>query len=102
MEVHCKPDVQAKLEQLARESGRPSGELVEDALLGYFDEVAQTREILDRRFGDLESGRVKPVDGDEAYRLLFPFPAARHRWQGYSAHPRILEGSQGRSVRLGQ
>ena len=31
MEVHFKPDVQAKLEQMARESGRPSDELVEDA-----------------------------------------------------------------------
>jgi predicted transcriptional regulator len=70
MEVHFKPDVQAKLEQMARESGRPSAELVEDALIGYFDEVAHTREMLDRRFDDLESGRVKPIDGEEAYRRL--------------------------------
>jgi hypothetical protein len=26
--------------------------------------------LLDRRFGDLESGRVKPIDGEEAYRRL--------------------------------
>jgi hypothetical protein len=70
MEVHFKPDVQAKLDQMARESGRPSGELVEDAVIGYFDELAHTREMLDRRFDDLESGRVKPVDGEEAYRRL--------------------------------
>ena len=70
MEVHFKPDVQAKLEQMARESGRPSGELVEDAVIGYFDELAHTREMLDRRFDDLESGRVKPVDGEDAYRRL--------------------------------
>lgn len=70
MEVHFKPDVQAKLEQMARESGRPSDELVEDALIGYFDEVARAREMLDRRFDDLESGRVKPIDGEEAYRSL--------------------------------
>jgi predicted transcriptional regulator len=70
MEVHFKPDVQAKLEQMARESGRPSSELVEDAVIGYFDELAHTRELLDRRFGDLESGRVKPIDGEEAYRRL--------------------------------
>ena len=70
MEVHFKPDVQAKLDQMARESGRPSGELVEDAVIGYFDELAHTREMLDRRFDDLESGRVKPIDGDEAYRRL--------------------------------
>ena len=70
MEVHIKPDVQAKLDQMARESGRPSDELVEDAVIGYFDELARTREMLDRRFDDLESGRVKPIDGDEAYRRL--------------------------------
>ena len=70
MEVFFKPDVQAKLEQMARESGRPSNELLEDALAGYFDEVAHTKEILDRRFDDLESGTVKPIDGEEAYRRL--------------------------------
>jgi hypothetical protein len=70
MEVHFKPDVQEKLEQMARESGRPSDDLVEDALIGYFDELAQTREMLDRRFDDLESGREKPIDGEEAYRNL--------------------------------
>ena len=70
MEVHFRPEVQAKLEQMARESGRPSDELVEDAVAGYFDELALTREMLDRRFDELESGRVKPIDGEEAYRRL--------------------------------
>jgi predicted transcriptional regulator len=70
MEVRFKPDVQARLDQMARESGRPSDELVEDAVIGYFDELTHTREMLDRRFDDLESGRVKPVDGEEAYRRL--------------------------------
>jgi hypothetical protein len=70
MEVRFKPDVQTKLDQLARETGLPSDELVEDAVIGYFDELAYTRELLDRRFEDLESGRVQPIDGEEAYRLL--------------------------------
>ena len=39
-------------------------------VIGYFDELAHTREMLDRRFDDLESGRVKPIDGEEAYRCL--------------------------------
>ena len=71
--------MQAKLEQMARESGRPSDELVEDALIGYFDEVADTRATLDRRFDDLESGRVKLIDGQEAYRLLMEKTEARRR-----------------------
>ena len=80
MEVQFKPDVQAKLEQMARESGRPSDELVEDAVVGYFDELTRTREMLDRRFDDLESGRVQPIDGEEAYRrLMEKTEAQRHR-----------------------
>jgi predicted transcriptional regulator len=55
MEVHLTPEVQAKLDQMARESGRRSDELVEDAVIGYFDELAHTREALDRRYDDLES-----------------------------------------------
>src|ERR1019366_5512123 len=65
-----------------KESGPPSHELVEDAVAGYFDELAQTREMLDRRFDDLESGRVKPIDGEEAYRRLMEKTEAqrqRHR-----------------------
>ncbi len=59
MEVQLKPDRQAKLEQMAH-----------------------TPEMLDRRFDDLESGRVKPIDGEEAYRRLMEKTEAqrqRHR-----------------------
>jgi len=62
--------VQAKLDQLARENGRPSAELLEDAVIGYFDELAYTREMLDRRFDDLESGSVKLIPGDEVKARL--------------------------------
>jgi predicted transcriptional regulator len=79
MEVHLAPDVQAKLEQLARDTGRPSNELVEDAVIGLFDELAHTREMLDRRYDDLESGRVKPIDGEEAYRQLMEKTAQRRQ-----------------------
>lgn len=58
MEVHFTPDTQARLEQMARDSGRRS------------DELAYTREMPDRRYDDLESGRVQPIDGEEAYRHL--------------------------------
>ena len=70
MEVHFRPDVQAKIDQAVRESGRTSNELVEDAVADNLDELANTREMLDRRFDDLESGRVKPIDGEEARRRL--------------------------------
>ena len=79
MEVHFRPDVQAKLEQMARDTGRRSDELVEDAVVGLFDELAFTREMLDRRYDDLESGRVKPIDGEEAYRRLMERTEAQRR-----------------------
>ena len=49
MEVHFAPDLQAKLDKLATETGRSPGELVEDVVAGYFDELARTREMLDGR-----------------------------------------------------
>ena len=79
MEVHFRPDVQAKLDQMAIESGRPSGELVEDALAGYFDELAAAREMLDRRFDDLDSEAVQPIEGEEAYRRLMEATDAHRR-----------------------
>jgi len=79
MEVHFTTDVQSKLEQMARETGRTSEELVEDAVVGYLDELAHTREVLDRRYDDLESGRVVPIDGEEAYRRLMENTEAQRR-----------------------
>jgi hypothetical protein len=34
------------------------------------DEQAQVRDMLDSRYDDLKSGRVKPIDGEEAFSLL--------------------------------
>jgi len=79
MEVHLTPGAQAKLNQLTRDTGRPSDELLEDAVTGLFDELAFTREMLDRRFDDLESGRVRPIDGEEAYRRLMEKTEARRK-----------------------
>jgi predicted DNA-binding protein len=70
MEVHFAPELQAKLEQLATETGRPSGELVEDVVAGYLEELAQTREMLNNRYDDLKSGKVVPVDGEEFFESL--------------------------------
>jgi hypothetical protein len=79
MEVHLAPDVAAKLEQMAKEAGRPSDELVEDAVVGLFYEFASTREMLDRRYDDLEGGRVQLIDGEEAYRRLMEKTEAQRR-----------------------
>jgi len=70
MEVHFNPDLEAKLDQLARETGREMGELVEDIMVGYFEELHQTRELLNSRYDDLKSGRVKPIDGEAFFADL--------------------------------
>lgn len=70
MEVHFNPDLQAKLEKLSSETGRPTDELIEDAVAGYFNELVKTRELLDSRYDDLKSGRVKPIDGEGFFESL--------------------------------
>ena len=66
MEVYFTPETEKKLRDLAAEGGRGTAdELVQDVVEGYFDELAQTREMLNSRYDDLKSGRVKPIPGDE-------------------------------------
>jgi len=38
---------------------------VQDVVEGYFDELAHAHEMLNSRYDDLKSGRVKPIPGDE-------------------------------------
>ena len=70
MEVRFKPDTESRLNELASRSCRPTDELVEGAMAGYLAEVAQVREMLDIRYDDIKSGRVKPIDGEEAFARL--------------------------------
>lgn len=65
MDVHLSPETEKKLSALSLQSGRRTEDLVEDAMAGYLDEVAQVRNVLDRRYDDLISGRVTPIPGDE-------------------------------------
>ena len=78
MDVHLKnPDLQAELDRWVTETGRAPDELVEDAMAGYFDELARTREMLNRRYDDLKSGRVKPISRDEIVAYFREKSAAR-------------------------
>jgi hypothetical protein len=71
MEVHFTPETEKKLKDLAAQSGRGTPDkLVQDVVEGYFDELAQTREMLNSRYDDLKSGRVKPIDGEEFFESL--------------------------------
>ena len=70
MEVQVSAETAKKLNDLAASSGRAPNQIVEDALTGYLEDMAAVRETLDNRYDDLKSGRVKPIDGEEAFRRL--------------------------------
>lgn len=65
MEVHFTPELERKLYELAARSGRPADELVQDAVAGFVDELAGTREMLDARYDDIKNGDVKLIPGEE-------------------------------------
>jgi hypothetical protein len=81
MEIPFTPEVEKKLNDLAAQSGHGNAdELVQNVVEGYFDELAQTRDLLNSRYDDLKSGRVKPIDGEEAFaRLMTKTEAQRNR-----------------------
>jgi hypothetical protein len=53
--------------------------VLQEALVGYFDEVMQARRMLDNRYDQLKSGTVKPLDGKEALARLKAKNAAQRR-----------------------
>jgi len=70
MVVRLKPETESRLQELAATTGRKPEDLVEDAMAGYIAELAQVRKMLDDRYDDLKSGRVAPIDGQEAINQL--------------------------------
>jgi hypothetical protein len=70
MEVHFRPETESRLTDLASKCGRTPDDLLEDALAGYLRAVAEVREMLDGRYDEIKSGRVKPVDGEGFFDCL--------------------------------
>jgi hypothetical protein len=85
MEVHFAPELQAKIDQLVVETGCAPEKLIEDAVAGYFADLVETREMLDSRYVDLKSGRVKPIPGDEVEAHFREKSAAARR----AVHDRV-------------
>jgi hypothetical protein len=82
MEVHFTSETEKKLKELAAQSGRGTpDELVQDVVEGYFDELAHTREMVNKRYDDLKSGKVKPIPGDEVEAYFHEKSAAARRSQ---------------------
>jgi hypothetical protein len=85
--VHFTPEVQAKLEQMARDTGSRSDELVKDVVTDFFDEVTFTRQTIGRRYDDLEGGRVQPVSRDE----LVPTSSKKAQPAAPSVNERVFD-----------
>ncbi|MGC2173444.1 MAG: hypothetical protein WA623_18805 [Candidatus Sulfotelmatobacter sp.] len=68
--MHLRPETESRLQELATKTGRAPNDLIEDAMAAYLQELAQVRDMLDGRYDDLKNGRVKPVDGEEAFAAL--------------------------------
>jgi hypothetical protein len=86
MDVHLtNPDIQAKINRWVAETGRGPDELIEDAIAGYFEELTRTQEMLNSRYDDLKSGRVKAIPGEEVIARLREKSAARRSKQDSSS-----------------
>ena len=70
MVVRLKPETESRLQELAATTGRAPDELIEDAMTGYFAELTQLRNTLDGRYDEIKSGRVQPINGEEAFGKL--------------------------------
>ena len=72
MVVRLSPETEARLQGLTATTGRHPEDLVEDAMTGYLAELSQVHAMLDSRYDDIKSKRVKPIDGEEVFRQLRP------------------------------
>jgi len=82
MDVHFTSETEKKLKDLATQSGRATAdELVRDVVEGYILELSETREMLNNRYDDLKSGKVKAIPGDEVEAHFRDKSAAARRSQ---------------------
>jgi predicted DNA-binding protein len=63
MEVHLSPETESRLQQLAATTGRTPAQLIEETMDGYLKDLESLRSMLDGRYDDIKSGRVKPIEG---------------------------------------
>jgi predicted transcriptional regulator len=70
MVVKLKPETEIRLQQLAKSTGRTPEDLIEDAMVGYLAELSQLKSTLDSRYDEIKSGRVQPIDGEQAFAQL--------------------------------
>ncbi len=78
MEVPFSPDEQTKIDQIASRAGQGAAQFVREVMTSYLEELNEVREMLNTRYDDIQSGRVKPIDGEEAFARLRLKSRERH------------------------
>jgi hypothetical protein len=70
MQVDFTPELQAQLDKLATDAGHRTDELVREVMSDYVHQVAETRDMLDSRYDDMKSGKIKLIPGDQVLARL--------------------------------
>jgi predicted DNA-binding protein len=70
MSIQLTPEHEARINELARQTGRNNTEVLGDVIDSYFEELARINATLDRRYDEIKSGQVKPISADEVLERL--------------------------------
>jgi len=70
VEIHLTPELEAELSAMASATGRATDELVQAATSTYLEELANVREMLDRRYDEVKADKVKPIGGEAFFESL--------------------------------
>jgi predicted DNA-binding protein len=70
MSIQLTPEHEARIKELARQTGRDNAEVLGEVIDSYFEELGRINATLDRRYDEIKSGQVKPISGDEVLERL--------------------------------
>jgi len=70
MSIQLTPEHEARIRELARQTGRDNTEVLGEVIDSYFEELARINRTLDRRYDEIKSGQVEPINGDEVFERL--------------------------------
>jgi len=77
MELRLPPEQELEIRELSNVTGRGTDELITEAITEYLENLPESRRMLERRYDEIKIGRVKPIDGEEAFAKLREKSAAR-------------------------
>jgi predicted DNA-binding protein len=70
MSIQLTPEHEARIKELARQTGRDNAEVLGEVIDSYFEELGRINATLDRRYDEITSGQVKPISGDAVLERL--------------------------------